>query len=332
MAFVYVLVLLSLLIIRLIIIRQIAKAAKATETDWDDAIISTVKRIGWPVYLVVPLYVVSKTAVLPINFTEFVSWLTFVVVAVYGALSLEKLLTKMLSTLLRRRAQAHGDEVDRTIMRFASILLRIAMWTVVLLLILQNLGYKLTALLGGLGIMGVTLGFALQNILEDVFSFFSIYFDKPFEVGDLIVVEGKVGAVKKIGIKTTRIQSLHGEEIVLSNNQLTESAVKNFQRMEQRRVKFKLGVAYKTPLKKLKQIPQMIEDICSQVDDVEFTRATLDELAESSIDFEVVYHVQDNDLLLYKSVHNQVNFKILEQFEANNIELAYPTQTIILEK
>jgi small-conductance mechanosensitive channel len=205
-------------------------------------------------------------------------------------------------------------------------------WVLGLLTLLSTLGINITSLIAGLGIGGVAVALALQNILSDLFSSFAIYFDKPFEVGDFIVVEDKMGTVEKIGIKTTRIKALQGEEIVISNNDLTNAKIHNYKKMELRRVSFKIGVVYSTSNDNLQKIKKIISDVIENVKEVKFDRVHFESFGDSSLDFEVVYYVESADYAVYMDKKEEINFKIFEAFSKNKIEFAFPSQSIYLEK
>ena len=186
-----------------------------------------------------------------------------------------------------------------------------------------------------MGIGGIAIAFALQNILADAFSALSIYFDKPFEIGDFVVVGEFSGTVKKIGIKSTRIQLLQGEELVMSNAILTSSSVRNFKKMRKRRIVFGFGVTYDTPSKKLKKIPDIIRDIIDpeklqyldKLDRVHFS-----EFGDFSLIFDVVFYMKTQDYMKYKDTQQAINYAIRDAFEKEGIEMAFPTQTIYLQK
>jgi small-conductance mechanosensitive channel len=196
-------------------------------------------------------------------------------------------------------------------------------------------GIDLTGLAIGGAATAIVIGFALQHVLSDFFSAFSIYFDKPFEIGDFIVVGDYSGTVKKIGMKSTRVILLQGEELILSNKELTTASIRNFKKMAKRRISFGFGVTYDTPLKKLKKIPDIIKSIINpekmkyvdRVDRVHFT-----EFGDFSLNFEVVYYLNTKDYVKYKDIQQEINFKIKEAFEKEGIEMAFPTQTIFLNK
>jgi small-conductance mechanosensitive channel len=212
------------------------------------------------------------------------------------------------------------------------ILLQILIWALTLTLLLDNLGIRVSALVTGFGIGGVAIALASQSILGDLFSYFIIFFDRPFELGDYIVVGEFRGTVENIGIKTTRLRSLDGEELVFSNTDLTGSRVRNYKRMNLRRVVFRLNLPHQTPLNKLQEIPRLLETIIREQQQASFDRAHLAELGASTLIFEVVYYVLNNDYNRYMDIQQAINFRIKAEFTQRNIELAYPAQTIFLQK
>ena len=210
--------------------------------------------------------------------------------------------------------------------------IRVVIWGLAIVFFLDNLGFKISTVIAGLGIGGIAVGLAAQAILKDLFSYFSIIFDRPFEVGDFIIIDDYLGTVEYIGAKTTRIRSLSGEQLVFSNTDLTDSRVRNYKRMEKRRVLFRIGVTYDTPLEKLKEIPRVIEDIIKNVPDTIFDRAHFFSYADFSLVFEIVYYVIGSDYNKYMDIQQEINFKIKEEFNKRSIEFAFPTQTIYLHK
>ncbi len=212
------------------------------------------------------------------------------------------------------------------------IILKVIIWGLGFILILDNLGYKISAVLAGLGIGGIAVALAAQTILGDLFSYFIIIFDKPFEIGDFIIVGDAMGTVETIGIKTTRIRSISGEELIFSNSDLTNSRVKNFKRMYSRRVVFKIGVTYDTPLEKLKQIPDIIKNIILSIKDTKFDRAHFLSYGDFALIYEIVYFVNDSDYNKYMDIQQEINLKLYEEFSKLNINFAYPTQIIFLKQ
>ena len=211
-------------------------------------------------------------------------------------------------------------------------LLKLIVWSLAIIIILDNLGIKITALVAGLGIGGVAIALASQAILGDLFSYFSLLFDRPFEIGDFIIIGDYLGTVEHIGIKTTRIRSLGGEQLVFSNTDLTNSRVRNYKKMDKRRVVFKLGVTYQTNLQQLKEIPVIITNIIKSINDTVFDRTHFFSYGDFSLIFEVVYYVISSDYNKYMDIQQEINFKIKEEFEKRGIKFAYPTQTLYLDK
>jgi small-conductance mechanosensitive channel len=208
-------------------------------------------------------------------------------------------------------------------------LLRVAVWSLALLLIFENLGFDVTALVAGLGIGGVAVALAAQSILGDLFASLAIVLDRPFEVGDFIVFgDDQRGTVERIGIKTTRIRSLSGEQIVCSNSDLLNSRIRNFKRMAERRVLFSIGVTYETPSDKLERIPEMIKEIVEGEERTRFDRSHFESFGESALTFETVYWVLSPDFNVYMDIQQSINFAIVRRFEESGISFAYPTRTL----
>jgi len=200
------------------------------------------------------------------------------------------------------------------------------------LAILVAFRIDLSSVVLGLGVGGIAIGLALQSILSDAFGAFSIYFDRPFEVGDFIVVDNYSGTVQKIGLKSTRLQLLQGEELVISNKQLTTSSVRNFKKLKKRRVTFTLEITCDTSLEKLRKIPEIITNILENRELVEFDRVHFAKIGDFSHNFEVVYFMKTSDYVKYMDTQQEINFAIIEAFEKEGINMAFPTQTIILNK
>jgi len=212
------------------------------------------------------------------------------------------------------------------------VVVKILVWSVGLLLLFSNLGYNVTTILTGLGIGGIAIALAAQNILGDLFNYFVIFFDRPFEVGDFITVDDKKGTVENIGIKTTRIRSITGEQLIIANSNLTGSRIHNFKRLESRRVVFKLGVVYGLPLEKLRMIPGMVREIIEQSSPVRFDRVHFASYGDFSLNFEVVFFVDTPDYNQYMDILQEINFGIYARFAAEKIDFAFPTQTLVVDR
>ena len=310
----------------LLILRKLTKFAENTKTTLDDVLISILKSLKPPFYIFFAVYLAFRTLNTGIRIDKVLYAVLIIWVVYQVILALEIFVDYVLSKRMGDDGKAKGAS---DLMR---IIIRITLWSIGGLMVLSNLGVNITSLIAGLGIGGVAVALALQNILGDLFSSFAIYLDKPFVVGDFIVVGDKMGVVKKIGIKTTRIQALQGEELVLSNKDLTSSIIQNFKQMQLRRVPFVVGVLYETPIEKLRKIPENIKKIIEDVEKTKFDRAHFQSFRDSSLGFEIVYFVESADYNLYMDVQQDINFKILEYFEKENIEIAYPTQTLYLNE
>jgi small-conductance mechanosensitive channel len=233
------------------------------------------------------------------------------------------------SLRLRRERQLQEQPEAIAALDVLGFVIRLVLWTVVILVILDNLGVEITALVAGLGIGGVAVALATQNILGDLFASLSIVLDKPFVVGDFLSIGEYLGSVEKVGLKTTRLRSLSGEQLIFSNNDLLNSRIRNFGRMFERRVVFALGVTYETPADKLRLIPVILREAIEAQDKVRFDRAHFQKYGDSALIFETVYYVLSPDYNYYMDLQQTINLIIFERFAKEGIEFAYPTQTVI---
>ncbi len=231
---------------------------------------------------------------------------------------------------VRRERSATTDRASAGTLSIISVLVRGFIWSVVLLLTLDNLGVNITTLVAGLGVGGIAIALAVQNVLGDLFASLSIALDKPFVVGDFLIIDDFMGSVEYIGIKSVRLRSLSGEQIVMSNADLLSSRLRNYGRMQERRVVFPIGVTYSTPRTALKQIPTTIREIVNAHPNVRFDRCHLAKFGAYSIDFECVYYVLSADYNAYMDIQQDINLRIHEAFEKATVEFAYPTQTVLL--
>jgi small-conductance mechanosensitive channel len=250
-----------------------------------------------------------------------------VVVVVQGAIWLREI---ALMALERQAARRPADESGlASAMSVLQWLINLVVWSVALLLILSNLGVDITALIAGLGIGGIAVGLAAQGIVADLFSALSILFDRPFVRGDFILFGDTLGEVERIGLKTTRIRALSGEQIVISNKNLLDNIIHNFRRMAERRVPFKLGIVYETEVNLVARVPGLLKEAVTSVETVRFDRAHLVSFADSWLEFEVVYYVLDRDYNVFADTHQAVLLGILRLFAANGVNIAYPTRRTI---
>lgn len=325
--------LILLKIFQVIILSRLQSLAAKTKTDFDDVLIEVFKKIKPPFYFFISIYfainVLSVSSI--VKKTLLVLFLIAIVFEVVQAVSrvLDYLMRKYLD---KNREKGEDQQQSESMIKLLQVIIKAALWAFGFILILSNLGINVTSLVAGLGIGGLAVALALQNVLGDLFSAFSLYLDKPFKVGDFIVIGNDMGTVEKIGIKTTRITTLQGEQLVVSNQELTTSRIQNFQRMNRRRVVMTIGVTYETKDKQLKAIPRYIKEIIEKAELADFDRCHFSEYADSSLNFEIVFFVDSADYNVYMDVRQNINYQIFEKFAKEKIEFAYPTQTIHVQK
>ncbi len=329
---VFLLAALLLKIIKAVVIKKIKKFAKGTSTDIDDLVVNVLEAFGWLLYLFLGLYLALLFVELPSLAEKAVSFALLVVLAFYIVKASQRVVDYGVRKLSLKMEEKEEGEFNPSALKLLGKVAKGVLWGFAVILVLQNLGYNVSTLIAGLGISGIAVAFAIQSILGDIFASFSIYFDKPFQTGDFIVVGEDMGTVKKIGLKSTRIETFQGEELVLSNKQLTEAGIHNYKKVEKRRVVFSVGVDYSTPTEKMRKIPEMIKGIIESTELAETDRVHFKEFGDFSLNFEVVYFVKTADYQEYMDAREKINLGIKEKFEKEGIEIAFPTQTIFLNK
>lgn len=308
-----------------LIIARLSKLVKRTSTRIDDTIIKAFYTIKPYSYAYVSLFIGSRYLAIDPAIDKVLTGVLAIVLVYQGI----RMINVFVNYFVQKSIEGKADDPGAKAAIVATkMLVQILIWSIGFILILDNLGVDVTSLVAGLGISGIAVALAVQNILSDLFSSFAIYFDKPFVVGDLIRYGEIIGYVEKIGLKTTRIRSLHGEQVVVSNQELTNAVVKNLRAMQKRRVITTIGVSYETSIAKLKKIPKLIESIFDGMENVTFGRVHLMNLNESSIDYELVYHVGSRDFGMYADVNQKVLFAVLEALEKEGIEIPFPSQTV----
>ena len=311
------------------ILKRLKKWAESTETSIDDLLIKVIEKSIVPAIYLGIFYLSLHTLTLSSGFDRGLWIAISVLITILVVRSVTFAVNFGLQASLE---ESHDPERREKQLKGIRALVNIVIWAIALVFLLDNLGVKISAAVAGLGIGGIAVALAAQAVLGDLFSYFVIFFDKPFEIGDFIVVDDKMGVVEYVGIKTTRIRALSGEQMVFSNTDLTNSRVHNFKKMERRRVVFKLGVIYQTPSEKLKAIPKLVKDIIVKQTDVEFDRGHFASFGDFSLDFEFVYYVAGADYAKYMDIQQAINVSIFEIFERERIEFAYPSQTLFVNK
>jgi small-conductance mechanosensitive channel len=314
-------------VLKFVVVKRVAAWARKAGVPVGDALVNNISRPLLPLLYLGTVYLA-------------LGWLTIEA----GAARVVEIVAKVLLTFLGGRfviavlinaikyywVNAAEDGARERTFKALSPIIKIAVWAGAVVFLLDNLGFKVTTVVAGLGIGGVAVALAGQAILKDLFSYFAILFDRPFEIGDFIAVGDKMGTVERVGLKTTRLTSLSGEQLIFSNADLTDSPVQNYKRMERRRVAFRLRVSHQTSAEKLEAIPGIIKGIVDGVDGVVFDRAHFASYGEYSLDYEIVFYVLTNDYGVYMDIQQRINLAIFREFGKRGIEFAFPRQTVRL--
>lgn len=318
-------------IIKKVFIPRIAKITSKSHNHIDDFIIDSIKRFGIPALKIVAVYIGLNYLTFTEKVQNVLQIALTVVITFFAIRFISSTILSLLQTYIRNKAE--DDKGDDRVKQLGGIMLiiNIIVWALGLIFLFDNMGFDVTAVIAGMGIGGIAIALAAQNILGDLFNYFVIFFDKPFEIGDFVIVDDKLGTIQNIGIKTTRIKSLSGEQLVFSNSDLTSSRIHNYKKMATRRIVFKIGVTYETPFEKLKMIPGLLKSIVEeQVEKTVFDRAHFSSFGDSSLDFEVVHIIQSADFNIYMDIQQEINYRIFEEFEKMEVVIAYPTRTLWL--
>lgn len=320
--------LLVLRIVKGIIARRLIAFARRTETRLDDLFAELVAKTKLFFLLILSIYAGSMILTLPDRIVTFLEYATVIAFLIQAGIWGSRCVVYLVSTYVK----LEGEEVGRPAASQTALIFigKLVLWSLVLLLVLDNMEVDITALVASLGIGGIAVALATQNILGDLFASLSIVLDQPFVVGDFVIVGDHLGSVEHIGLKSTRLRSLSGEQLIFSNTDLLNSRIRNFKRMSERRVVFSVGVTYQTPYEKLCRISSLLREIVESQDLVRFDRAHFKGYGDSSLNFEVVYWVESADYNLYMDVQERINLEIYRRFEREGLEFAYPTRTLFV--
>jgi small-conductance mechanosensitive channel len=324
--------LIVLKLMQMFVLSYLYKLAKKTKNDFDDVLIKIVSELRPPLYLVFALYLPTLFLDVSAGVRYWLNRALLFIVVWEGTWAVNKLVDYMAATYVKRYQEKGQKQEAKSMVNAISIILKLVVFVSAVLLVLANLGVNVTSLVASLGIGGLAVALALQTILSDIFSSFSIFVDKPFQTGDFIKVGADSGTVEHIGLKSTRLRTMQGEELVISNKELTSARVQNFKKLQKRRVTFTLGVVYGTSQKKLAAIPQIVQSIIESKGDVEFQRCYLGELADSSLNFECSFFVENGNFDAFVNVRALILAEIYDAFNREKIDFAYPTQEVILKK
>ncbi|MFT2007911.1 mechanosensitive ion channel family protein [Pontibacter sp. 13R65] len=329
------LIALAILVIGMVLVRtfknvfliRVKRLTSKTKTQLDNFVVESLERFGVPALFISVAYVSLTSLVLPPKLLRALEVGLTIAITILAIRFISTTILLLLQSFLK--SQTHSDEKVKQLGGIM-IIINIVIWFIGFIFLFDNMGYDVTTVVAGLGIGGIAVALAAQNILGDLFNYFVIFLDRPFEIGDFIIIDDKLGVVENIGIKTTRIKSLSGEQLVFSNSDLTNSRIHNYKRMQRRRIVFKINVTYQTPHEKLKMIPGLLKSIVLAQNPVEFDRAHFAAYGDSSLDFEVVYFVLSSDYNTYMDVQQAINLSIYEEFTKLGIDFAYPTRTLFV--
>jgi small-conductance mechanosensitive channel len=319
-----------LLAVRAFIVRQLGQLAHHTANEFDDLAAGVLDRTRSFFLFALAVLAGAQLLVLPDRVRDILQAMVLIAlliqIAIWGNAAITVSLNRYTSRMMEE------DAASATTLRFVGFLLRLALWVLIALVALDTADVDITALIAGLGVGGIAVALAVQNILGDLFASLSIVLDKPFVIGDFIIVGDLMGTVEHIGLKTTRLRSLSGEQLVFSNNDLLSSRIRNYKRMQERRILFGFGVVYQTPREVLERIPALVREVVESRENTRFDRAHFARFGASSLDFEVVYYMLVPDYNAYMDVQQEINLELFQRFEDNGIEFAYPTQTLFVDQ
>ncbi len=310
--------------------RQANRLAKNSAILFWPMLFTLLKRTSWLFLFMIALFFGSFVLSMPATWRSVIDHTVMVILLLQVGLWAGAALKLGIDRY--RQEQLTKDPASVTTLNVINFIGRIIIWSIVLLLVLDNLGVNITALIAGLGVGGVAVALALQTVLGDLFASLSIVLDKPFVVGDFLIVGDLLGSVEYVGLKTTRLRSLSGEQLVFSNSDLLNSRIRNFGRMYERRVQFDIGVTYQTPRDKLVKVPQIIREAVEQQSKTRFDRSHFKAYGDFALLFESVYFVLGPDYNQYMDIQQAINLHIHERFEQEGIEFAYPTQTLFVQQ
>lgn len=317
---------LALFLIERFLLGRFARFARHTRTPLDDFLAYALRRTKLALLSLVAIFLASLPLTVDPRWELVLRRVAAIAIVVQGGVWAVAAITFWVDRFVEK---AGGEDAAAvTTVSALSFVGRLAVWLVVLLLILDNLGVEVTALLTGLGIGGIAVALAVQNILGDLFASLSIVLDRPFVIGDFLVVGDYKGEVEHVGLKTTRLRSLTGEQLILGNSDLLSSRIRNLGRMGDRRGELKVGVTYDTPREKLRAIPGWIEQIVGSLDHARHDRTHLASFGAYSIDFETVYFVTVPEYAAYMDIRQGINLALHEKFEKEGVAFAYPTQVV----
>lgn len=316
----------ALWIIKTFVLLSLRRLAASTAATWDNFAVSLINTFISPLGYLGVVYLAAAALVLPPAVEKALQVVMTVVLAILGIRFMIGVVRYGIFDMWLPQQGEHVSLEPR--LRGLMPALSVLIWSIGIVFLLDNLGFDISAMVAALGIGGIAIGLAASTVLGDAFAYLAILCDRPFELGDFIMVDSYLGSVEHIGMKTTRLRSLGGEQLVFSNKDLTDSRLRNYKRMRERRIVFTVGVTYGTTLAQIKEAPQLIRSIIQSLPDVRFDRSHFSTFADFSLSIETVYYVLSPNYNTYMDIQQAINLQIKEAFEQRGITFAFPTQTL----
>lgn len=323
-------IMLTWVLLRLVkkyLIRLLKNLTSRTSSQFDDLLIQVAEKFIIPYLYLTINYGIINQLYLSARATKVLEVAMLFITTWYAVRLINFCIQRGVHAYFRKREEPIEREKQ---LNGILMVVKAIVWIFGIVLLIDNLGYNVTTIIAGLGVGGIAIALAAQNILSDLFSYLVIFFDKPFEIGDFITTNGHSGSVEKIGIKTSHLRSPDGQQLVMPNAELVKSVIHNYKRQKRRRIVFRIGVVYSTPAEKIRKIPGWIRELVQKENNVTFDRTHLVAFGSSSLDIEIVYFLESADFMLYMDTHHRICLHIIEKFEQEGIEFAFPTQTIYL--
>ncbi|MBU0660860.1 mechanosensitive ion channel family protein [Patescibacteria group bacterium] len=314
------------------ILHKVEAVAKKTDNVFDDAVIDALKHLGASFYLSIALFV-GLTQIYLSQLAHNIIHVALLSIVLYRIIQTVSHIINFLIEVYVKKLATKGEQGHaRAMFSILKLVIVVSLWILAGLFILSNIGVNVTSFVASLGIGGLAIALALQNVLSDLFSSFSIFMDKPFQIGDYITIGEHSGTVMHIGLKSTRLKTLRGEELIIPNKELTATRVQNFQALEQRREVLLFSLVYETKQSTLEHIPVIIQKIVEKMDGVNFGRCHMSALKDSGVEFELIYHVESSDYVVYMDVKQQLLIEIMRSLQKEKADFAYPTQVVYVKK
>lgn len=309
------------------IVTRGAKIAARTTSNFDDALVSIASRTKQILIFGVTLMIGTRY----LELSDQIDKTLMSVATVAGFMQLGLWLSGSLSFWVETYRRKNSEGAAATSLSAVYFIGKLILWAIIIMLMLSNLGVDVTALVAGLGVGGIAVALAAQNILGDLFASLSIVIDKPFVIGDTILVDTYFGTVEHVGLKTTRLRSNTGEQIIVSNSDLLKTRIRNFKRMEERRMLFAFGVTFDATADQLASVPTIAKEIIDSMPEARFDRAHFKEIGADCLQYEVVYWMLKPDYLQSLDTQQAINLALYRSFGEAGIDFAFPSQTVYVQ-